>query len=259
MNTMPSNDPAQEPAGEPHAAYDPPSSDEITAILLNFLRGYWNAPRHKAKWTEGATVLLTLAIAIAAIWSGWVFQAQLDIMRDADRPWIDMDIQITSPLTFDGKTVRTEFTFIPSNIGRSPAQNISIIPILTPAFLGDNLREIQERMCGDTAFKYGMGSLKYVLFQGHHYSQPVGLEIPVQDLDSLWGKLPPGIAPPDPIGIALVGCVDYTYESSAHHHQTAFAYDLAMKDGGLPLKSRTPIAPSDLILRAHPVDSHFPN
>ena len=32
-------------------------------------------------------------------------QDQLSLMRDADRPWIDVDIFMTSPLTYDGKGV----------------------------------------------------------------------------------------------------------------------------------------------------------
>jgi hypothetical protein len=185
-------------------------------------------------------------------------QGQLEA---ADRPWMDVDILITSPLIYDGKTVRTEFSFVLSDIGRSPAQNISLNPLLTPAFMGDDLREIQKRACDDAARSsaalIGMGS--YVLFPGHRYSQQVAMEIAVKDLDSHWGKLPPGIGPPNPIPIALVGCVDYAYESSTRRHQTAFAVDLLMKDRALPLKSRAPIAASDLILMPHPVNSPYPN
>ena len=187
-------------------------------------------------------------------------QAQLEVMRDADRPWIDVDVKITSPLAFEGEAVRIGFTFVPSDIGRSPAQNISIIPRLIPAFMSDDLRETQKKACRDAASKYGMGSIRYILFPGRYYAQPVGLDVPVKDLDFHWGKLPPEIGSPDPVNIAVVGCVDYTYESSARHHQTAFAYDLVMKDGALPLKSKAPIPSSDLILRSHPINnSHYPN
>ncbi len=186
-------------------------------------------------------------------------QSQWEVMQDADRPWIDVDIAITSPLAFDGKAAGTAFTFTLSNIGLSPAQNISINPRLTFATLGDDLRKVQKQACDDAKSAYGMGSLRYILFQGQHYTQAVGLDIPAKEIDSHWGKMPPGAAVPDLIPLALVGCVDYTYQSSGHHHQTAFAFDLAMKDGGIPSKSNAPISPTDLILRAHPVSGHYPN
>jgi hypothetical protein len=186
-------------------------------------------------------------------------QDQLALLRDADRPWIDLDILITSPLTYDGNAVQAEFTFVPTDVGRSPAQNISINPTLTPAFMGDDLREIQKRLCDSAATKSGMASLQYVLFPGRHYTQPVGMEISVKEMDSHWGKMPSGLGPIDPIPVALVGCVDYTYESSDHHHQTAFAVDVLMKDGKLPLKSKAPLAPGSLILRPHPTSGHYPN
>lgn len=186
-------------------------------------------------------------------------QEQLALMRDADRPWIDMNIFVTSPLTYDSKTVRAEFTFVPTNIGRSPAGNIAINPMLKPAFMFDDLNEMQKHLCDIAATEVGMASLKYVLFPGHHYNQPVGLELSVEDINSHWGKLPPGVGPSDAIPIALVVCVDYTYESSNRHHQTAFAVDVLTKDGMLPLKSKTPITPSDLILRVHPTTGHYPN
>jgi ElaB/YqjD/DUF883 family membrane-anchored ribosome-binding protein len=185
--------------------------------------------------------------------------AQLEVMRDADRPWINVDILIKSPLTYDGDAAAVGFTFVVANIGRSPAQNVSVTPTLTPAFLGDDLKEIETRVCDAAAAPIGMGYFRYVLFPGHPFTQEPWMNISVKDLDSHWGKMPQVAKPPDSLPIALVGCVDYTYESSARHHQTAFAVDLLMKDRRLPLKSMTPIQPSDLILVSHPVSSHYPN
>lgn len=193
-----------------------------------------------------------------------IAQQQIGVMQKqfeaADRPWIDVDILITSPLVYDGNAVRTGFTFVVTNIGRSPAQNVAIIPMLTPAFFWDDLRQIQKRVCDDAAAQTGMGSFRYILFPGHPFTEQVGLDIAVKDLDSHLGKMPPEVLSINlPMPIALVGCVDYTYASSIYHHQTAFAVDLLMKDRGLPLKNKTPISPGDLILSSHPVSSHYPN
>jgi hypothetical protein len=186
-------------------------------------------------------------------------QAQLEVMRDADRPWVDVDILIASPLTYDGKAARIDFTFVVSDIGRSPAQNVSIIGMLTPAFFWDDLRQTQKRVCNDAATPIGMGSFRYVLFPGRPITQQTSIAISGNNLDSHIGKLPQGAGPVDLMPIALVGCVDYTYESSARHHQTAFTVDLLMKDRGLPLRSKTPIPSSDLMLSSHPISSHYPN
>jgi len=185
-------------------------------------------------------------------------QGQLALMRDADRPWVTMDVSISSPLTYDSSGVRVNFNFTPSNIGHSPAQNIWIDPRLTPAFMGDDLTEVQKGIC-EKAQPPHKGLLSYLLFPGQHYTQPIGLGMSVADINSHWGKLPPSIEQPDPIPIALVGCVDYTYESSPRHHQTGFALDVLMRDGRLPLKSKTPLAPQDLILREHSFGGHFAN
>jgi hypothetical protein len=76
-----------------------------------------------------------------------------------------------------------------------------------------------------------------------------------------WGKLPPGKPVPDPIPIGLVGCVDYTYDTSIKHHQTGFAFDILRKEGGHPpLRSLAPIDPNLLTLREHDTfGSHFAN
>lgn len=68
----------------------------LCAAACQYLRNYWSAPRHKAKWTEGATVILTLLTAAAAFWSAWIFQGQLTEMRiqreDAERPWVAFEL-----------------------------------------------------------------------------------------------------------------------------------------------------------------------
>jgi len=215
--------------------------------------------------TAAAVIAASLYAGIAALqWCEMrkatkAAQGQLALMRDADRPWIDIDISITSPLIYNGKVVQEMFTFIPTNIGRSPAENISINPILRPAFMFDDLQDIQKRLCDNAVRQSGPFFLKYALFPGHHYNQPIGLEVSIEDINSHWGKLPTSIPAPDPIPIALVGCVDYTYELSDRHHQTAFAFDLVTKEGGMLLKSKTPIPPSDFGLRTHPTKGDYPN
>jgi hypothetical protein len=186
-------------------------------------------------------------------------EGQLALLRDADRPWIDVNILVASPLTDDGKTVQIQFDIIPTNIGRSPTQNVYVDPQLVPARMGDDLTEIQKRACDSAPINSTLTSLHYVLFQGKNYIQPIGLEIPVEKLDALWGKVSPSVGRIDLIPIALVGCVDYTYRASIWHHQTAFAVDILTKEGGMPFKSMTPIPAAALMLRDHPTNGDYPN
>jgi len=41
-------------------------------------------------------------------------QDQLVLLRDADRPWVAVDVSISSPLTFDSTGVHIEFAFVPN-------------------------------------------------------------------------------------------------------------------------------------------------
>ncbi len=181
-----------------------------------------------------------------------------DLLRDADRPWIAVDVSITSPLTYDGRGVSMEFNIIPKNVGRSPAQNIWLSPKLVPAFMGDDVSKTQKLIC-ENAQPPLTGLQSYVLFAGDHYVQPEGLGLSAEEINAHWGKLPPGMHPPDGIPLVPIGCVDYTYTSSPRHHQTGFALDVLMKSGLLVQKSQTPVAPEMLLLRDHSFGGHFAN
>lgn len=70
----------------------PPTPTEFIEAFRVFLKGYWQAPRHKGKWTETAMLLLTVFIAGAAIYSAWIFRRQLD---DARHPWVGVEDDTT--------------------------------------------------------------------------------------------------------------------------------------------------------------------
>ncbi len=179
--------------------------------------------------------------------------AQLEM---TDRPWVTIDVLITGPLTYSDEGVQMNFSFVPKNIGHSPAQDVLISPQLIPVSMGDDVRVKQNQICkvaNQTGFP------KYTLFPDEPFTQPFGLGMSAESIAARWGKLPPNMGLPDPIPIALVGCVDYTYGTSRRHHQTGFALDVDLKDGRLPLRSLAPIPPRSLILRQHPNGGHFAN
>jgi hypothetical protein len=175
-----------------------------------------------------------------------------------DRPWVTIDVSIVSPLTYTDKGAQINFSFVPKNVGHSPAQNVLIAPELVPVFMGDDVSEAQKRICNSAAQDQRFFP-KYVLFPEKPYVEPFGLDMSAESINSHWGKLPARMKDRDPIPIGVVGCVDYTYETSPRHHQTGFALDVLMKDGRLPLKSLTPLAPNSLILRQHAIGGHFAN
>jgi hypothetical protein len=173
-----------------------------------------------------------------------------------DRPWVTISPVISGPLIYSDKRVTMSFLFVPKNIGHSPAQDVLIIPELIPVFMGDDVREEQKRICSG-APSININFPKYVLFPEEPFSEPFGLDMSHESIVVHWGKLPPNIPEPDPIPIGLVGCVDYTYESSPRHHQTGFAFDIVLPNGGMPLRSLSPIPPTSLVLRQHANGGHF--
>jgi hypothetical protein len=80
--TVPANNDAPI-TSEEQASYKEhfPTPSELSLIVTSWLKSYWHAPRQKSKWTEVAVVVLTLGIAIAAFWSAWMFQEQLEIAK----------------------------------------------------------------------------------------------------------------------------------------------------------------------------------
>lgn len=149
MNTTPNPEPAGKPQSESNGPKDPVSPSRFTLAMLNFweatcdhIRHYWDAPRHKAKWTEGATVLLTFLIAVAALWSAWIFQGQLTEARRAtdlgekqwkaqQRPWVGLsgNVELPKPPLFQvfvstaskATAIELHIVFKIKNFGVSPA------------------------------------------------------------------------------------------------------------------------------------------
>jgi hypothetical protein len=185
-------------------------------------------------------------------------QKQIDLLRDADRPWIDISVTVSSVLTYDNSGVHVGFSFMPKNIGKSPAQNIWIGASLKPLLMADDATEIQKGICGGANY-VNNPIPRYLLFPDKEYIQPYGLQMSAADANSHLSKFELSQGPIDPIPITLVGCVDYTYQTSPLHHQTGFAFDVLMKDGRLVLKSKTPLAPDSLALSPHSAGGHFAN
>ena len=121
-----------EPKAEDHK-----DNPKISEAILFWLHHYWDAPREKAKWTDGATVILTFGIAIAAFWSACIFQGQLTVARKTmeaqTRPWVgNGEIEVKQPtfLVYPNNPIqgRTQVSFVIDipikNVGNSPAFHV---------------------------------------------------------------------------------------------------------------------------------------
>jgi hypothetical protein len=147
---------------------DPPTPSEF----LDWLRRWWDAPREKSKAADWVLVGLTVAIAIAAFWSAWVFQGQLEeakrtteLTREAQRPWIKItDVELRKgygpiktlafhwPLTGAEVPPMLQIEVRMLNVGHSVAQDVEVWPEL---FFGkfysgkwhDVVAKEQQRFC----------------------------------------------------------------------------------------------------------------
>lgn len=238
-------------AGEKRDA-DP---SEVLAVVLkwlrdygpNWLRHYWDKERPKSKWHEIAMVILTVLIAGAAIYSAWIFQGQLSLMKDADRPWIKVKVTantdyvpgsiIGGPLSFDQEgrgSVTSKISL--ENIGRSVAVHVYVrAKMVAIGISADQLGipiEEQRKLCdGLNTYDIQQHALdpRYTIFPndtevefqrlGFETSQ---IEMRPEDRDLKNGK---------PVEVFLVGCVDYGYSSGASSpRQTGFIYQMLGKN-----------------------------
>jgi hypothetical protein len=167
MSTSPDNKPPTTPESESDSQENAPTPSEMLGGFVHWIRGYWNAPRQKSKWTEIVTVFLTLIIAAAAIWSAWIFQGQLIEARRATgftqrqleaavRPWISAELAISGPITFDQQGARVDFTLWLKNVGHSPALNVDVNHKIINRQSGPPFSEIKQECrgipWGDTIF-----------------------------------------------------------------------------------------------------------
>jgi hypothetical protein len=262
MTPTPDNESPSAPQGEANSTGSAPSPSEAIAIFLDWLKHYWDTPREKSKWTEVATVVLTLLIAVAAFWSAWIFNRQLEVMgkqfEATDRPWIALDVSPNSPLTYDSIGLHAEFTIVPKNVGRSPAQNIFIQAGLIAGLNYTEWKEGQKKMCDWAASKERVGAVPgQIVFPEKSFTQETFLQLSNAEIDSFWATLPP-IALHTEVPVGLIGCAAY-FGASGIPRQTGFMFGLVKHDRHFIDITKTPIPRESLILIKPPGGSDFAN
>jgi hypothetical protein len=139
MSATPNNEFSANPKNGPDSKDNSPNPSEALAIVFDWLRHWWDAPREKSKAADWILVGLTVAIAIAAFWSAWIFQGQLTLAdkqwKSQQVPWLGLDESTVSvspllkvvagPPSSKEPVLMVTMTYSVKNFGPSPAFNES--------------------------------------------------------------------------------------------------------------------------------------
>jgi hypothetical protein len=261
MSTTPNNQTSNNPQSKAEDTDRQPSPAEVRDVFLIWLRNYWNAPRQKSKWTEIATVVLTLLIAGAAFWSAWIFQGQLTEARNATNlsekqwknqqvPWLELEdnaVSISPAFQFsDGPPLPYPSVFVGpinyviKNFGPAPAfhewDSVHVVP--NPD--GQKPEKLIEVLC---QMREGIG-------KGHAETTGGEILFPGAEKHVGWTtNISPSSKQTHFGSVWLIVCVSYEDSWNRVHH-SRFVY---MTTPG-PESGSTPIAPNP----AHPDWTYIP-
>ena len=245
MSATPPDKPADTPQNNSGTQDNGPTPSEMLRVVVGWMKGYWNAPREKSKWTEILTAVLTFCIAVAAIWSAWIFQGQLTEARRTTsltrqqleasiRPWIAVDFEIIGPITFDANGVVIPFATRLRNVGHSPAIYVYVSPKIVNRQSGVSDKE-RQGLCtsipwGETIFAGDSGMGKFEI---------AGTEVEMNNSKSFIGFRA------NELLLHVIGCVQYSMAGrDKEFYSTTFGYDVwAIDDSGgsVPVKRGVPV------------------
>lgn len=218
----------------------PPTPSEFIVLIRDWLDRRKNAPREKSKAADWAIAGLTVLIAIAAFWSAFIFQGQLEEARRlteiSERPWLSVEISPLSGISWTkGAAPASGLNGSPfmklkvsiKNVGKSIAKDVQIdakmIPTGADFLQTPEAAENQRKLCDNPDPQQIM---KFDVFP---VEQPTEREKTI-------GILPREIEPRLTtssgnvnrkfVGLYVVGCVSYHYSFESKLRQTFFAYGL---------------------------------
>lgn len=243
VDAVPSGKSAEAPKDQSNPSEQPPRPSELSVALFDFrraareyVRNYLNAPREKSKWTDGAMVLLTLLIAVAAFWSAWIFQGQLSEAHRAteiqERPWLSVEVTPVNGVTFvNGQQAVLVLKFSLKNVGHSIAKGVQIDVKMLPTSPGfpvaTDAMQHQRELC-DHPEIVSIG--RFDLFP---VEQPVERELDISATPSAGqlARVTAGGNIRNFVGFYFVGCVTYHSSFGNEIRQTYFAYHLIKSIG----------------------------
>ncbi|HVS89021.1 MAG TPA: hypothetical protein VHF01_12480 [Candidatus Acidoferrum sp.] len=245
----------------------------------------WEAEKKKKKrfkWYVFGLNFLTLiaVIGYACInWKMWrEMQDQTKTARQqlelSERPWIKISFTIgVQGFSFQSGSATLPLQAHIQNIGHSVATGV-IVPI--KMFLAYDANGIfkeplkrQKDLCDPIAEKPTgdpqLSDMALTIFPGDtDVSMNYGVGVGKDELDSAKTLIPHGGGFPKVGGgkrilPIIVGCVDYQYATSTHHHQTRFIYQVQRIDRSLPpniypiisIEVPKTVAPADVVLQKY--------
>jgi hypothetical protein len=138
------------------------------------------------------------------------------------RPWISTFSAIGSGLTLDDNGAHITIDSHISNIGRSPARDLSAHVELFPSHSLDETRTRRDNQCNE-AHKVSGSNITgagFFLFPNESFKWTAFLLMPPPEVAE-WKSAAKGSLIP-----IIAGCVDYQFVFSGEHHTTKFVYEL---------------------------------
>jgi hypothetical protein len=213
---------------------EPPTPSEFLILVADWLRSRKNAPREKSKTADWVIAALTIGIAIAAFWSAFVFQGQLEEARRqteiSERPWLSVEIEPAEGLIFTNtQQAAISLKLSIKNVGKSIAKGIQVEaklfpsdPSLPPIVAVDSL-DNQKSFCDHPKIS-PIGT--FDLFPTERpLDQTISIHTEESSITSK-ATVIPGKKPRSFVGLYFVGCVTYFSSFAVKGHQTRFSYHL---------------------------------
>jgi hypothetical protein len=178
-------------------------------------------------WAAAVVSLAALVVAVAAM---LVARGQLEAMQADQRAWLKVEFEILKPFVFDDHGLQLAFSAKTSNIGKSPAFDVQLYPIIT-ANVADAVR-MQKELC-DQKRPANEKPVGVVVFpNGSVTNDPVTSGFSWDEINKNKTMMRFSIPPKnDLLGIVVTGCINYALagEKNARHHQTGFGFFLKQR------------------------------
>ena len=145
------------------------------------------------------------------------------------RPWVEIVEVGAGPLTYDGQGARLGVTAQVKSTGKTPALNIVLAGFIY--LIGKDHMDVlgeQKKFCEELKNRRSTPST-VTLFKDRTAALSNSLPILKNDIDKL-GEINPDNKK-QVIFPVLIGCIDYVSSVDSAHHQTGFAYMVAVGTG----------------------------
>jgi hypothetical protein len=147
----------------------------------------------------------------------------------AERPWVDANVSIDGPLTYDVNGARFQILITLRNTGRSPAFNTSIHPKMIVTFGPEEAMKVREQLCGDAESSVNTMSFGTTLFPDVQFPNHMAVYLAKKDYEDakrVWkGQLGENI-----VGPTLVFCIAYRPTFSPAVYKTSYIFDVLRID-----------------------------